>query len=117
MSQRSSAAPTARPSSSTRVLTPRSGSHRTGCAARHRCLIEEPGRDLYESIDELAARVKAHSGDLDTLADSLLATQPERARADDASILLIRVTETGALGVREESLSEAGDLQDSGDRR
>ena len=80
-------------------------------------LIEEPGRDLYESIDDLAARVVAHRGDLDSLADSLLATQPDRARADDASILLIRVTETGALGVREESLTQTGDLQDSGHSR
>jgi hypothetical protein len=80
-------------------------------------LIEEPGRDLYESIDELAARLRDHSGDLDALADSLLAVQPDRLRADDASILLIRVTETGALSVREEGLSETGDLQDSGYRR
>jgi hypothetical protein len=80
-------------------------------------LIEEPGRDLYESIGDLSDRVRAHSGDLDTLADGLLEIQPDRARADDASILLIRVTETGALGVGEESLAETGDLQNSGHGR
>ena len=80
-------------------------------------LIEEPGRDLYESIADLGARVVAHSGDLGALADELVATQPDRARADDASILLVRVTETGALTVRQESLAQAGDLQDSGHSR
>ena len=41
-------------------------------------LIEEPGRDLYESLDELSARWR-RTGGLEDLADQLMATQPNRA--------------------------------------
>jgi hypothetical protein len=75
-------------------------------------LIEEPGRDLYESLDELSAQVAAHEGGLEDLADQLMSSQPNRGTGDDASILLVRVTATGASTVSQESLAQPGDLQD-----
>nr|MDP9495942.1 serine/threonine-protein phosphatase [Actinomycetota bacterium] len=76
-------------------------------------LIEEPGRDLYDSLDELIAEVASHRGSLDGLADQLMASQPSRGTGDDASILLVRVTAAGALTVSQEGLTQTGDLQDS----
>lgn len=75
-------------------------------------LIEEPGRDLYESLDELSAQVAAHEGGLEDLADQLMSSQPNRGTGDDASILLVRVTATGASTVSQEGLAQPGDLQD-----
>jgi serine phosphatase RsbU (regulator of sigma subunit) len=74
-------------------------------------LIEEPGRDLYESLQELTSRVAGHQGSLEGLADQLMSNQPSHGTGDDASILLVRVTATGALTVSQEGLVEAGDLQ------
>lgn len=75
-------------------------------------LIEEPGRDLYDSLDELTAQVASHKGSLEGLADQLMSNQPSRGTGDDTSILLVRVTATGASTVSQEGLTETGDLQD-----
>ncbi|MEX2250680.1 MAG: SpoIIE family protein phosphatase [Acidimicrobiia bacterium] len=75
-------------------------------------LIEEPGRDLYDSLDELTAQVATHKGSLEGLADQLMSNQPSRGTGDDASILLVRVTATGALTLSQEGLTQTGDLQD-----
>lgn len=74
-------------------------------------LIEEPGRDLYDSLDELTAQVASHQGSLEDLANQLISNQPSRGTGDDASILLVRVTATGASTVSQEGLIETGDLQ------
>jgi len=76
-------------------------------------LIEEPGRDVYESLDELIAQVASHNGSLEGLADQLMSSQPSRGTGDDASILLVRITAAGALTVSQEGLTQTGDLQDS----
>jgi serine phosphatase RsbU (regulator of sigma subunit) len=76
-------------------------------------LIEEPERDLYDSLDALAARVASHQGSLEGLANELMNNLPSRGTGDDASILLVRVTATGASTVSQEGLTETGDLQDS----
>ena len=60
-------------------------------------LIEEPGRDVYDSLDELMAQVTSHRGSLEGLADQLMSSQPSRGTGDDASILLVRITATGRL--------------------
>jgi hypothetical protein len=75
-------------------------------------LIEEPGRDLYESLDELTTQIAGHEGSLEGLADQLISNQPSHGTGDDASILLVRVTATGASTVSQEGLTETGDLQD-----
>lgn len=75
-------------------------------------LIEEPGRDVYDSLDELMAQVTAHNGSLEGLADQLMSNQPSRGTGDDASILLVRITAPGALTLGQEGLTETGDLQD-----
>jgi serine phosphatase RsbU (regulator of sigma subunit) len=74
-------------------------------------LIEEPGRDLYDSLDELTAQVASHQGSLEDLANQLMSNQPNRGTGDDASILMVRVTATGASTVSQEGLIETGDLQ------
>jgi serine phosphatase RsbU (regulator of sigma subunit) len=76
-------------------------------------LIEEPGRDLYESLDDLTAQVASHHGSLEGLANQLMSNQPSQGTGDDASILLVRVTATGASTVSQESPTETRDLQDS----
>jgi serine/threonine protein phosphatase PrpC len=78
-------------------------------------LIEEPGRDLYESLEELTAQVAAHDGTLEALADQLISSQPSHGTGDDASLLLVRVTAKGSLAVGQEGLPETGDLQDPRD--
>jgi hypothetical protein len=75
-------------------------------------LIEEPGRDLYESLDELTAQIARYEGSLEGLADQLISNQPSHGTGDDASILLVRVTATGASTISQEGLTETGDLQD-----
>ena len=75
-------------------------------------LIEEPGRDVYDSLDELMAQVTSHRGSLEGLADQLMSSQPSRGTGDDASILLVRITAPGALTLSQEGLAETGDLQD-----
>lgn len=79
-------------------------------------LIEEPGKDLYESIAGLSAEVAAHRGSLDILADALLANRPVHNAGDDASVLLVRVNSREALTLGQEGLAQAGYLQDSGHR-
>ncbi len=78
-------------------------------------LIEEPGRDLYESLEELSSLVAAHDGTLEGLADQLISSQPSHGTGDDASLLLVRVTANGALAVGQEGLSETGDLKNPRD--
>jgi len=75
-------------------------------------LVEEPGRDVYDSLNELMEQVTAHHGSLDDLATQLMSHQPNHGTGDDASILLVRVTASGALTLSQESLTETGDLQD-----
>jgi hypothetical protein len=78
-------------------------------------LIEEPGRDVYDSLDELMTQITGHDGSLAGLADELMSSQPSRGTGDDASILLVRITASGALTLGQEGLTETGDLQDPGD--
>ncbi|MGW0734957.1 SpoIIE family protein phosphatase [Streptomyces sp. NPDC002851] len=74
-------------------------------------LVEQPGADLGDGMQALAAEVRAGPQDLDKLAERLCDLVDERGGEDDAALLLLRRRDTGVprTGGRLKELVPPGD--------